>query len=215
MSAYLDERSWARLDALVDRSAGPGACWPWLGSRSKRGTPYFCVSKTRSCSPRRPVWDRAFGEPPPRDRIVKFSCGNLLCMNPQHMLVASAEERFWSRVKKSDGCWEWTGPRKNSRSHYGAFFPKQGEHWAAHRYAYTLAHGPIPDGLLVCHRCDNPPCVRPDHLFLGTDRANHDDMVSKGRHAHGPTHAARMKIVAARLRAEGRFFGGKKVDDVG
>ena len=92
------------------------------------------------------------------------------------------EERFWLHVDRSDpaGCWEWTASRR--RRGYGQFRAKPGEPmWQAHRMAWTLTFGPIPGGLLVCHHCDNPPCCRPDHLFLGTNEHNVQDMVRKGR----------------------------------
>lgn len=96
----------------------------------------------------------------------------------------ATEERFWSRVDKgsADECWLWTGGLVKKR--YGNFqLPEQ--QWLAHRFAWTLVFGEIPDGLCVCHRCDNPPCVNPDHLFLGTHTDNMRDCIAKGRMAHG------------------------------
>lgn len=91
----------------------------------------------------------------------------------------SAAERFWRKVKKSDGCWEWTGT-KNSRG-YGMFTPTPGKRVLAHRFSWEMENGRIPDGLFGCHRCDNPGCVRPDHLFVGTNSDNIRDAVAKGR----------------------------------
>lgn len=88
------------------------------------------------------------------------------------------EDRFWSQVNKTDGCWEWTGSRM--RKGYGNFGVDY-RHEGAHRFSWRLHFGEIPEGMWVLHRCDNPPCVRPDHLFLGTAQANSDDMVAKGR----------------------------------
>lgn len=87
-------------------------------------------------------------------------------------------DRFWARVDKSGECWVWTGAALPAG--YGRW---KGAHRLvyAHRFSWELANGPIPDGMLVCHRCDNPPCVRPDHLFLGTPTDNIRDMNAKGR----------------------------------
>ncbi len=92
-----------------------------------------------------------------------------------------AADVFWSRVAKSDApdaCWPWLG-RPNTEG-YGRMMVN-GERQLAHRIAYQLANGPIPDGLLVCHSCDNPPCCNPAHLWVGTDGDNSEDKAAKGR----------------------------------
>lgn len=90
-----------------------------------------------------------------------------------------AIDRFWDKVHLSDGCWEWTAAKGNFG--YGvAWFG--GRLQKAHRVSWQLAHeSDIPPGMFICHRCDNPACVRPDHLFLGTATDNARDMVRKGR----------------------------------
>lgn len=87
-------------------------------------------------------------------------------------------ERFWSKVDKAGPCWLWTD--KPDPDGYGQL-RVTGRNIRAHRLSYTLAYGPIPDGLDVCHHCDVPLCVRPDHLFIGTHADNVRDMDQKGR----------------------------------
>lgn len=88
-------------------------------------------------------------------------------------------DRFWSKVTKTDGCWEWTGSRHTQG--YGQF-RFGGKSSKAHRVSWFLATGEMPPASVkVCHRCDNPPCVRPDHLFLGSQRENMADCSAKGR----------------------------------
>ena len=87
---------------------------------------------------------------------------------------------FWSKVdvQGPDDCWLWK--QSTDRHGYGQT-GHDGLHWSAHRLAWQLSNGPIPDGLFVLHHCDNPPCCNPAHLFLGTQADNMADMVSKGR----------------------------------
>ena len=88
--------------------------------------------------------------------------------------------RFWAKVIKGDGCWEWKASL--SSTGYGHMFIGQGKYQNSHVLSWQIHFGPIPNGLCVLHHCDNRSCVRPGHLWLGTKGDNSQDMVSKHRH---------------------------------
>lgn len=102
----------------------------------------------------------------------------------------TASERFWAKVRyggttpDTADCWEWIGARTAPGWHgiFAAIATRRSRTMVvAHRYSWELHNGPIPAGLKVCHRCDNPPCVNPDHLYLGTQKVNMSDAGRKGR----------------------------------
>jgi hypothetical protein len=97
------------------------------------------------------------------------------------------KERFWSKVEKTSGCWNWTA----SKANYGYGSIWDGERLQrAHRLSWSWVNGPIPEGMWVLHHCDNTACVRPDHLYLGKPKDNTKDMFDRGRAkpVHGETH---------------------------
>lgn len=100
-------------------------------------------------------------------------------------------EHLWSRVRKTDGCWLFTGAINTTG--YGMVSLHGKKNQPAHRISWELVNGPIPKGLFALHKCDTPRCVRPDHLFLGTDADNSTDKARKGR--------AGIKLTAEKARA--------------
>lgn len=128
--------------------------------------------------------------------------------------TAAAYLAWWlnGKLRESEsGCWEWAG--QSMKAGYGRIDLKNYPDWPqsvvlVHRVVYQLCVGPVPDGMVVCHRCDNPPCCRPDHLFLGTNSDNIADKISKGRQAAGQSvrknheHLRGEVIVTAKLTAE-------------
>ena len=96
----------------------------------------------------------------------------------------SIDVRLMARVDKTSSCWIWTGDKWPKG--YGRIRKSKSKQFVAtHRLSYEIHKGPIPDGLQVLHRCDNPSCVNPDHLFVGTNDDNVADKVSKGRQSQG------------------------------
>lgn len=122
-------------------------------------------------------------------------------------------DRFWSKVNKDgdNGCWEWTGAL--NRHGYGSFWLDKCV--LAHRIAWRLANGPIPEGKLVMHSCDNRICCNPEHLFTGTNQDNMDDMVEKGRANRMPGETHPMSKLTERAVLWIRMWAGcgyKQVD---
>lgn len=106
-------------------------------------------------------------------------------------VLKHTDATFWARVRrgKEDECWPYIGP-KTPRG-YGVITYRK-KSWRAHRLAWTLTHGPIPKGKIICHKCDNPPCCNPKCLFLGTNQDNSDDARQKGRVPTGARHPSKI-----------------------
>lgn len=97
----------------------------------------------------------------------------------QQIMIEKRFFKFWKNVKITDSCWEWQ--RGTNSKGYGAV-KIQNKTYSAHRVSWTLFNGDIPEGMFVCHHCDNPKCVNPEHLFIGTQKDNMQDKCKKGRH---------------------------------
>ena len=163
-------------------------CWFWRGCLNKRGYPQFHFSSVGVVDAGRFLWQQING-PISNGFVITRICKARACVNPQHMLVVlrkdlpkePAIERFSSKINKTDGCWFWIG--RISPLKYGMFF-FNGRDQGAHRVAWQLFKGLISKDMDVCHTCDIPHCVRPDHLFLGTAQQNIVDCMKKGRARH-------------------------------
>lgn len=115
-----------------------------------------------------------------RGKIPTRSCGCQLSISRGLQRVPDAD-RFWPKVDKSGDCWEWAAARDGCG--YG-LFRRSDRVKRAHIVSWEMGNGPVPAGMEVCHGCDNPPCVRPDHLFIGTKSANQIDSSRKGRRSN-------------------------------
>ena len=172
------------------------SCWNWDGFLDKYKSPIIRITnnnKQKDYSPRRISLLLSGKQIFTKDYIV-VTCKNKLCVNPDH-LVCGNEGRFWSKVQKlpePNDCWVWTGFLNEKM--YGRFSIRKNRKSTlifSHIYSWELYSGrPVPKdcSIVVCHKCDHPWCVNPQHLFLGTQQDNIDDKCAKGRQAKGETH---------------------------
>lgn len=181
-----------------------GECWLWAGQLHKQaGVPMLGRQTARTLAA------RLFSAEKPR-RGIGFVpvCGAATCVRIDHLRAADHPDVwFWPKVTRGDGCWVWTGGRE--KNGYGRTGRKKGKTRGAHRVSWELAHGPIASGLYVLHRCDNPPCVRPSHLFLGTQAENRLDCVKKGRQPRGARQAMAKLTEIAVAEIRQKFASGE------
>ena len=132
-----------------------------------------------------------------RNEIGKKRFCSKPCHNKAQISPLIPEEKFWNRVLKTDSCWLFVG-HKNKKTGYGSFSRnKKDGTCLPHRFSWEITYGPIPPNLYVLHQCDNKICVKPEHLFLGTQRDNVRDAIKKGLFIFGPNR----KLSAEQVRA--------------
>lgn len=189
----LHERFWTKVDRVGTH--GPnGNCWRWMASLTPTGRAQIAVggAKGGSMLAARVAYEMANG-PIDASKHLLNTCGNGACVNPAHWVAeateASAEKRFFKRVEKTTDCWLWRGGV--TQQGYGQFTVGY-KYYPAHKFSYEVTNGPVGKGMVICHKCDNPLCVNPTHLFVGTQADNMRDMILKGRHRNQvKTHCSR------------------------
>lgn len=123
------------------------------------------------------------------------------------------EERFWKHVQVTDTCWLWTGgTRSNGYGSVRLSRPRRIDN--AHRVSYAMRYGPIPAGKIVCHRCDVPLCVRPDHLFIGSHAINMNDAIKKGRRLLGERHHKAKLCRSDVITIRKRYAAGESIKNI-
>lgn len=165
-------------------ACGCGRSFPVVESRGRRRQFYSDTCRQRAHRAGKLVPSTGSVPTQNQARLSKVTSRPPIKYGPDHPRYRPLEQRFWSKVEKTPSCWLWTATKLTSGFPYG-MIGTDGTNKLAHRVSYELAYGGIPEGMNVLHHCDNPSCVRPDHLFLGTQKENAHDMARKGRRRGG------------------------------
>jgi hypothetical protein len=168
----------ARFEAFIDKTE---SCWIWIGPCGHRGHGLFHFGAKGQITAHRAAYLIAF-QTIPKGLDVFRKCRNHLCVRPDHLeldkphtcLLTTLERLHQKSKLVESGCVLFTGHR--DKCGYGKF-----NKTLAHRAAWELHKGAIPPNMYVLHKCDNPPCINVDHLFIGTQKDNMQDMARKGR----------------------------------
>lgn len=202
-----------RFHGYIDKR--DNGCWIWTGPKTKGGIGGRMVVGTKEFQARRLSHEIHVG-PTERGKGIRLSCGDEMCVAPDHLLHGDAA-LFWSKVDKAGPapqsrpklgpCWVWMAST-NERG-YGTCQIVKGEQ-LAHRASWVLSSGPLADGECVLHHCDNPPCVRPSHLFIGDVPINNADRHEKGRDGRGERdrHAKLTEATVREIRSMGPLHRG-------
>ena len=162
-----------------------GDCWVWMGTINKSGQPHVSIDG-HAYSPHKYLYELM--KQKLSVRYLDSSCGNIRCINPEHRKPRNIENRLLSNIEvdQNTGCWNWTGNTFGGEggSGYGRM-TIDGKNAVAHRVSYQHFKGDIPEGLFICHSCDNRLCINPDHLNPGTHTENMNDMVRAGHSSRG------------------------------
>ena len=178
MAAAFSVKQVARFHSMIKKGDG---CWIWCGPVAIHGHGVFHYGGSGHITAHRAAWLIANGSVAEGFDVFRL-CMNQLCVRPDHLRIGVTGSTPLSRQQRLErfarpdpsGCIIFQG--SIDRCGYGKF-----DHTLAHRAAWEVYRGPIPEGKYVCHHCDNPPCINIDHLFIATQAENVADMVAKGR----------------------------------